>query len=67
VKLVIVGNGDSLDKCLVFLDDEDNEQEALEIARNERYQGDIDTVVQLTPHQSAQLEEVVYCRIPYMG
>ena len=67
MKLVVVGNTDSLDKCLVFLDDGEDEEGALEIARGERFRGDIEVVVQLTAHQTDLLDEVIYRLMPYTG
>ena len=67
MKFIVVGNEDSLDKCLIFKEDEADEDEALEIARGERFSGDVEAVVQLTQHQTDLLDEVVYRRMPYMG
>lgn len=67
MKLVIVGNDQSLDKCLVFLDDQDDEDTALPIAQDVRISGDVEGVVHLTPQQEAVLEDVIYKQHPYMG
>ena len=67
MKLIIVSNDQSLDKCLVFLDDADDEALALSIAQDVRISGDVEGVIQFTIQQAAVLEDVIYKQHPYMG